>query len=79
MPMLSTVLTGSTGIPPRLKLVQYYTGCKYCLASNFSTWEVHIHNMNFSNMLSKLLEFILDNLVIIILFFRTLNFSNADS
>ena len=36
--MFDTVLTGNTGITPRLQLAQYCAGSKYCLASDFSTW-----------------------------------------
>ena len=38
MSMAGTVLTGSTGITPRLQLAQYCTSCKNCLASDFFTW-----------------------------------------
>ena len=40
IPMFGTVLPGSTGITPRLQLAQYRAGCKYCLASDFSTWDI---------------------------------------
>ena len=40
MPMFGTLLTGSTGVTPRLQLEQYCASCKYCLVSDFSTWDL---------------------------------------
>ena len=49
MPMYGTVLTGTNGISSWLQLAQYCAGCKYCLASYFSTWDIPL-NIKIYNM-----------------------------
>ena len=68
------------------KVLFLFIWVNYLNVSLNGTSMVYIHNMNFSNMLSRLyrslfdlLELLLGSLVIMISFFRSLKFSNRDS